>query len=193
MTTELATDAGIIRVPSGTWTVDRAHSSIEFRIKHMMISTVHGRFTDFDGTIEAAPDYHDSKVRGSITTASIDTNEPRRDAHLRSEDFFDADRHPKITFESTGIEHRERGSYRVTGDLTMHGETHPVTLEVDVHGVMQSSQGPDRAGLEVRGKISRGDFGLRWQQALEAGGVMVGDEVRLTADISAVREATSET
>ena len=97
----------------------------------MMISTVHGRFTDFEGTIEAAPDYHDSKVRGSITTASIDTNEPRRDAHLRSEDFFDADRHPKITFESTGIEHRERGSYRVTGDLTMHGETHPVTLEVD--------------------------------------------------------------
>ena len=146
MATKFETDKGIVRVPSGTWTVDQAHSSVEFRVKHMMISTVHGRFTDFEGTIEAAPDYRDSKVAGSIRTASIDTNEPRRDAHLRSEDFFDADQHPTISFESTAIEHRERGSYRVTGDLTMHGETRPVTLEVDVHGVMHNSQGPGRRG-----------------------------------------------
>jgi polyisoprenoid-binding protein YceI len=193
MATELETDKGIVRVPSGSWTIDKAHSSLEFRVKHMMISTVHGRFTDFEGTIEAAADYHDSKVRGAIRTASIDTNEPRRDEHLRSADFFDADQHPTIHFESTGVEHLQRGNYRLTGDLTMHGETRPITLEVTVHGVLHNPPGPDRAGLEVRGTIRRSEFGLRWQQVLESGGVMVGDEIRVTADISAVCESTSET
>jgi polyisoprenoid-binding protein YceI len=192
MPTQLETDKGIVRVPSGTWIIDKAHSSIEFRVKHMMISTVRGHFTDFEGTIEAAPDYHDSKVRTEIRTASIDTNEPRRDEHLRSADFFDADQHPTIRFESTDVEHLERGNYRVNGNLTLRGETRPVNLEVTVHGVLHDHQGPDRAGLEVRGTISRSEFGLRWQQALEAGGVMVGDEIRITADLSAVRESSTE-
>lgn len=186
MATELDTERGIVRVPTGTWTVDPAHSSVEFRIKHMMISTVRGRFGEFEGTIEAAPDYHDSTVSGKVKAASIDTNEPRRDDHLRSPDFFDVEHHPEITFESTGIEHIEKGSYRVGGDLTMHGETRPVEFEVTVHGVTHDPQGQDRVGLEVRGTISRGEFGLRWQQALETGGVVVGDEVRIVADISAV-------
>jgi polyisoprenoid-binding protein YceI len=184
--TNLDTERGIVRVPTGTWTVDPIHSSVEFRVKHMMISTVRGRFGEFEGAIEAAPDYHDSHVRGTITAASIDTNEPKRDAHLRSADFFDADNHPTITFESTSIEHIERGDFRVNGDLTMHGETRPVVFEVTVHGVLHDPQGNDRVGLEVRGTISRGEFGLRWQQALETGGVVVGDEVRIAADISAV-------
>ena len=185
MATQLQTDRGIVRVPTGTWAVDRAHSSVEFRVKHMMISTVRGRFTEFEGTIEAAPDYHDSKVRGSIDVASIDTNEPRRDAHLRSEEFFHAEQHPKIDFESTGVEHVDHGNYRVTGNLTLRGETRPVTLDVTVHGVTQA-QGQDRVGLEIRGTISRSEFGLRWQQMLESGGVVVGDEVRISADVSAV-------
>jgi len=186
MATELDTERGIVRVPTGTWTVDPAHSSVEFRVKHMMISTVRGRFGEFEGTIEAAPDYHQSKVRGTVKAASIDTNEPRRDDHLRSPDFFDAEHHPEIGFASTRIEHVEKGNYRVRGDLTMHGETRPVEFEVTVHGVSRDPQGQDRVGLEVRGTISRGEFGLRWQQALETGGVVVGDEVRIDADISAV-------
>jgi polyisoprenoid-binding protein YceI len=186
MATELDTERGIVRVPTGTWTVDPAHSSVEFRIKHMMISTVRGRFGEFAGTIEAAPDYHQSKVRGAVEAASIDTNEPRRDDHLRSADFFDVEHHPEISFESTKIEHLEKGNYRVEGQLTMHGETHSVQFQVTVHGVTHDQQGQDRVGLEARGTLSRGEFGLRWQQALETGGVLVGDEVRVVADISAV-------
>ncbi|HEU5362388.1 MAG TPA: YceI family protein [Gaiellaceae bacterium] len=180
--TELETERGAARVPTGTWEIDPAHSSVEFRVKHMMISTVRGRFREFEGTIEAAPDYHDSKVTGCVKTASIDTNEPRRDDHLRSEDFFDAERHPEITFESTSVEHVDGATYRVTGDFAMRGETRPVAFEVTVHGAHD-----DRVGLEARATISRGDFGLRWQQALETGGVVVGDEVRISADVSAVR------
>ncbi|HEX6724130.1 MAG TPA: YceI family protein [Gaiella sp.] len=186
MATELDTERGVVRVPTGTWTVDPAHSSIEFRVKHMMISTVRGRFGEFEGTIEAAPDYHDSTVRGTVKAASIDTNEPRRDDHLRSADFFDVEHHPEITFASTRIEHIRKADFRVDGDLTMHGETRPVAFEVTVHGVTKDPQGQDRAGLEVRGTLSRSEFGLRWQQALETGGVVVGDEVRVSADISAV-------
>ncbi len=186
MATDLDTERGIVRVPTGTWTIDHAHSSVEFRVKHMMISTVRGRFGDFEGTIRAAPDYHQSTVRGTVKAASIDTNEPRRDAHLRSADFFDVEQHPVITFESTAIEHVEQANYRVAGDLTMHGETRPVQFDVTVHGATQDPQGQHRVGLEVRGTLSRGEFGLRWQQALETGGVVVGDEVRISADISAV-------
>jgi polyisoprenoid-binding protein YceI len=186
MPTQLETARGILRVPTGTWAVDPVHSSVEFRVKHMMISTVRGRFGAFEGTIEAAPDYHDSKVYGTIDAASIDTNDARRDDHLRSADFFDVENHPTVRFESTTIEHVKKGDYRVTGDLTMHGETHPVDVDVTVHGVTRDPQGQDRVGIEVRGTISRGEFGLRWQQALETGGVLVGDEVRVSADLSAV-------
>ena len=186
MATQLETDQGIVRVPTGTWTVDPSHSSVEFRIKHMMISTVRGHFGEFEGTIEAAAEYRDSKVHGTIQAASIDTNETRRDEHLRSADFFDVENHPTIEFESTRVEHKDRGDYRVTGDLTMHGETHPVTLDITVHGVTRDAQGHDRVGLEARGTLNRSDFGLRWQQALETGGVLVADEVRISADIAAV-------
>ena len=152
----------------------------------MMISTVRGHFGEFEGTIEAAPEYRDSKVHGTIQAASIDTNETRRDEHLRSADFFDVENHPTIEFDSTRVEHKDRGDYRVTGDLTMHGETHPVTLDVTVHGVTRDAQGHDRVGLEARGTLNRSDFGLRWQQALETGGVLVADELRISADIAAV-------
>jgi len=193
MATDLETERGIVRVPTGSWKADPAHSSIEFRIKHMMISTVRGRFGEFEGTIEAAPDYHDSRVSGTIKTASIDTNAPDRDAHLRSADFFDVENHPEMTFHSTQIEHVKQGDYRLTGDLTIHGETMPVTLDVTVHGVERDPWGQDRVGLEVRGTLNRSEFGLRWNQALEAGGVLVGDEVRVSADISAVCESEEPT
>ena len=120
-----------------------------------------------------------TKVRGTVNTASIDTNEPRRDDHLRSADFFDASIIPTSASSRPQIEHLGKGNYRVTGNLTMHGETRPVA-EAAVHGVMRDPQGNDRVGLEVRGTISRSEFGLRWQQALETGGVVVGDEVRIS-------------
>lgn len=193
MATELETERGIVRVPTGTWRADPAHSSVEFRIKHMMISTVRGRFSEFEGTIEAAPDYHDSRVWATIKTASIDTNAPDRDTHLRSADFFDVENHPEMTFRSTQIEHVNKGDYRLTGDLTIHGETMPVTFEITVHGVERDPWGKNRVGLEVRGTINRSEFGLRWNQALEAGGVLVADEVRVSADISAVCESEQPT
>lgn len=155
MATDLDTERGIVRVPTGTWTVDPAHSAVEFRVKHMMISTVRGRFGEFEGTIEAAPDYRQSTVRGTVKAASIDTNETRRDAHLRSADFFDVEQHPVISFESTAVEHVEGPNFRVTGDLTMRGDTRPVQFDVTVHGATQDPQGQHRVGLEVRGTLSR--------------------------------------
>ena len=188
MAIDLDTDRGIVRASTGTWTVDRAHSSVEFRVKHMMVSTVRGQFTEFEGTIEAAPGYHDSQVRGAVETASINTNESRRDEHLCSEDFFDAERYPTISFESTSVEHLHRGDYWVAGELTMHGETRLITFDVTVHGAVRDRD-PDvqeRVGLEVRGTVSRSEFGLRWQRILESDGVAVADEVRIAADLSAI-------
>jgi polyisoprenoid-binding protein YceI len=187
MTTQLRTEQGIVRVPSGTWRVDPIHSSVGFEVKHMMISTVRGHFKEYEGTLEAAEDYHDSRVWGSAQVASIDTNNPDRDEHLRGPDFFDAERWPTITFESTGIEHVEGGTYRVTGDLTIKGVTREVEVEANVEGAAVDPWGKDRVGVAVRGSIDRTEFGLTWQQALAGGGLLVGDQVALRIDISAVR------
>jgi len=134
MSTGVHSERDIIRVPTGIWHIDPAHSSVEFQIKHMMIATVKGRFTDFEGTIVAAPDIADSSVRGVVRTASVDTNEPTRDAHLRSADFFDADHYPEITFESTRVEPLDEDSSRVWGNLTMHGITREVKLDLVLQG-----------------------------------------------------------
>lgn len=170
-----------------TWNIDTTHSSVGFWVRHLVISKVHGRFTKWSGTIVLdESDITKSAVDVTIDAASIETHEEKRDAHLRSPDFFDVEQHPEIAFESTRIEHVKKGDYRVEGELTMHGETHTVEFEVTVHGVTKDPQGQDRVGLEARGTLSRSEFGLRWQQALETGGVLVGDEVRVSADIAAV-------
>lgn len=187
MPTQLQTEQGIVRVPTGTWTVDPIHSSVGFEVKHMMISTVRGHFKQYEGTLEAAEDYHDSRVWGSVQVASIDTNNPDRDEHLRGPDFFDAERWPSITFESTAIEHVEAGSYRVTGDLTIKGVTREIQVEANVEGAAVDPWGKDRVGVAVRGSIDRTEFGLTWQQALVGGGLLVGEQVALRIDISAVR------
>jgi polyisoprenoid-binding protein YceI len=132
MATELQTEQGNVRVPTGTWHVDPAHSSVEFEVKHMMIATVHGRFREFNGTIEAAEDINDSRVYGKVTAASIDTNDETRDAHLRSADFLDVAKHPEITFESTHIEPLGGPEFRMTGDLTIKGVTRTVELDSTV-------------------------------------------------------------
>jgi polyisoprenoid-binding protein YceI len=187
MTTKLQTEQGIVRVPTGTWEIDPIHSSIGFEVKHMMISTVRGQFKQFEGTLEAAEDYHDSRVWGSVQVASLDTGNADRDEHLLSPDFFDAAHHPQITFRSTAIEHVVLGTYRVGGDLTIKDVTREVQVEASVEGSAVDPWGNDRVGIAVRGSIDRTDFGLTWQQSLVGGGLLVGEQVALRFDISAVR------
>jgi polyisoprenoid-binding protein YceI len=185
---QLQTEAGMIRVPAGTWKVDPAHSSVGFKIRHMMIATVRGHFGEFEGTLEAAEDDPaNSRAHGSVKVASISTGDETRDAHLKSPDFFDAERYPEITFESTRVRHVAGGTYRVAGDLTIKGVTREVELEATVDGTAVDPWGVERVGVSVRGTINRSDFGLTWQQKLAAGGLLVGEEVGILVDISAIR------
>jgi polyisoprenoid-binding protein YceI len=185
--TQLQTEQGVVKVPAGTWKVDPAHSSVGFEVKHMMISTVRGHFGSFDGTLEAAEDPEQSRVHGWVDVASIDTGSPDRDAHLRSPDFFDADGYPRMTFDSTRIQSVEGGTYRVWGNLTIKDVTREVEVQATVQGVGEDPWGTERVGVAVRGTIDRTDFGLTWQQPLASGGLLVGEEVKLLVDISAVR------
>ena len=186
--TQLQTERGMVRVPAGTWNVDPTHSSVAFEVKHMMIATVRGHFSDFSGRLEADPDDPaSSHAVGTVRVASIDTGNADRDAHLRSPDFFDAERYPQITYESTRVEHVEGGTYRVSGNLTIKDVTREVTFEATIQGVGEDPWGKERVGVAVRGTINRTEFGLTWQQALAKGGLLVGEDVSVLVDVSAVR------
>jgi len=175
-------------LPAGTWQVDPSHSSIEFRVKHMRVATVRGRFTAFEGTVAA--DEHDAlQAHGTIQTASIQTDESKRDERLRSPEFFDAASYPEISFHSTEIVPSGATSLRMTGELTIKGITRPVVLSVTVGGVDVDQWRKERAALKARGEIDRKEFGLTWNQALETGGVLLSDLVEIAADIVAVRLA----
>jgi polyisoprenoid-binding protein YceI len=187
--TQLQTEQGLVKVPAGTWKVDPAHSSVGFEVKHMMISTVRGHFGSFDGTLDAEEDPEQSHAYGWVDVASINTGNPDRDAHLRSPDFFDADRHPRITFDSTRIEWVEGGTYRAWGNLTIKGVTREVEVEATIQGVGEDPWGKQRVGVAIRGTIDRTEFGLSWQQRLATGGMLVGEDVKVLLDISAIREA----
>jgi polyisoprenoid-binding protein YceI len=176
-------------VPSGRWIVDPAHSNVEFGVKHMGIATVRGRFTAFDGTLVVTEDLAASKVSGKVMVASIDTNAPDRDAHLRSPDFFDVERYPEIGFESTRIEAVDDTSSRVFGNLTMHGVTREVKLEVVISGTDEDPWGNTRVGLEAVGAIMRSDFDMTFNQALGSSNMLVGDKVTIRLDISAIKES----
>ncbi len=172
-----------------TWRIDPAHSHVEFAVKHLMVATVKGRFADVEGTIlvnEADP--AGSHVDVNIAAASVDTREPQRDAHLRSPDFFDADRYPYLTFRSSRVVPKGNGEFTVYGDLTIRGVTRPVALEGEYLGTSQSPFGFTVAGFSARTRINRKDFGLTWNAPLETGGVLVGDEVRVSLEVEAVRE-----
>ena len=173
-------------IPTGTWNVDHAHSKVGFAVKHMGIATVRGEFTDFEGTLEIGEDLSSAKAYGTVKAASVDTNETQRDAHLRSADFFGVDEYPEITFESTEIEPLDEESFRVTGNLTMHGVTQEIVLEAEVQGSDIDPWGNERVGLEIIGKLSRGDYEMKFNQALGSGNMLVGDKVTLALDISAV-------
>jgi polyisoprenoid-binding protein YceI len=186
--TQLMTEQGMVRVPAGTWTVDPAHSSAAFEVRHMMIATVRGHFREFDGTLDAAEDDPaNSRATGRAKVATIDTGNADRDQHLLSADFFDAERYPYITFESTRIEHVEGARYRVWGDLTIKDVTREVPFDASVEGAGEDPWGNERVGIAVRGTINRTEFGLSFQQKLPSGGMLIGEEVKVLLDVSAVR------
>jgi polyisoprenoid-binding protein YceI len=184
----IAHDTEPLPVPTGTWAIDPAHSTVEFQVRHTGIATVKGQFTEFAGTLEIDPDYATAKVHGAIRVASIDTHEPRRDAHLRSADFFDAERFPEITFESTSVRPIDEETLHISGDLTLHGVTREVALEAVVLGRDTDPWGNERVGFEVVGQINRRDSDMRFEQTLASGNMLVSDRVRLALDISALRE-----
>jgi polyisoprenoid-binding protein YceI len=170
-----------------TWRIDAAHSSVEFAVRHLMITTVRGRFTGVTGTVvidDAAPAA--SAVDIVIDAATIDTREPQRDAHLRSTDFFDVEQFPTLTFRSTRVEGALDAPFQVTGELTIHGVTRPVTLDVQPEGRVKDAWGGIRSGFTATTKIRRSDFGLTWNQLLEAGGVTVSDDVKIALEIQLV-------
>lgn len=172
-----------------TWTIDPAHTGVEFSLKHLMISTVRGRFGAVSGTIvldEANPEA--STVTAEIDVTSIDTRQEQRDAHLRSADFFDVETFPSIKFASTRIEALGGGSYKVVGDLTIRDVTREVVLETTDEGRGGDPWGGQRAGFSATTKIDRRDFGLTWNQALETGGVVVGTDIKITLEVEAVKQ-----
>jgi polyisoprenoid-binding protein YceI len=176
-------------VPTGTWSVDPAHSNVGFAVKHMGIATVRGEFTEFEGILEIAEDLTSAKAYGTVKASSIDTNESQRDAHLRSPDFFDAEQYPELRFESTSIEALDDEEFRVTGRLTIHGVTNEIVLHADVQGTDVDPWGNERVGLEVTGQLSRGEYDMKFNQVLGSGNMLVADKVKLELDISAVRQA----
>jgi polyisoprenoid-binding protein YceI len=175
-----------------TWQIDPAHTAVEFAVKHMMFTTVRGRFKDLQGTItidEQNPDH--SKVEVEIDAASIDTGTPDRDAHLRSADFLDVEKHPKLTFRSKRIEgaaKKEGDKFRIIGDLTIRGTTIEVALDATYEGVGKDPWGGTRFGAEASTKIDRREWGLKWNQALETGGILVANEVKIEVEVQAVKQ-----
>jgi polyisoprenoid-binding protein YceI len=177
-------------IPAGTWIPDPAHTRVGFAVKHLGIATVRGTFATFEGTLITGPDLASSSVTGTIDPASIDTAEAQRDEHLRSADFFDVTVYPEITFASTAITPTAEDEFTIVGDLTMHGVTRSVSLKASVEGLETDPWGQERVGLEVTGQLSRGDFGMKFNQALGSGNMLVSDTVKLSLDISAIRQAS---
>ncbi|HCN83518.1 MAG TPA: hypothetical protein DIT07_07820 [Sphingobacteriaceae bacterium] len=172
------------------WAVDPMHSEVQFKIKHLVISTVTGNFKSIDGSVESdGDDFSDAVVDFSLDVNSIDTNQADRDTHLKSADFFDAEKYPKITFQSSSLKSVGGDEYKLTGDLTIKEVTKPVTLDVEFGGTATDFYGNVKAGFEVSGKISRKEFGLVWNGITEAGAIVVGDDVKLFINIQLAKQA----
>lgn len=166
------------------WAIDPAHSEVQFKVKHLMISTVTGNFTQFEGSIEQeGADFSNAKINFSANVASINTGNEQRDGHLKAADFFDVENHPNMTFASSTIEKKDESNYLVHGDLTIRGISKPVVLTVEHTGIAKDPWGNEKAGFNLSGKLNRNDWNLSWNAPLEAGGVLVSEEVRLLAEI----------
>jgi polyisoprenoid-binding protein YceI len=176
-----------------TWNIDTSHSGVHFSVRHMVIAKVRGAFDRFSGSVlldEVNPAA--SKVSVRIDAASIDTREEKRDAHLRSADFFDVEKYPELTFESTKVEKLDDERYRVTGALTIHGITKEVVLDAESLGTGKDPWGNDRIAFSATTSVNRKDFGLSWNQALETGGVLVGEKIDISLDVQAVKAAATK-
>ncbi|RXI97899.1 polyisoprenoid-binding protein [Anaerobacillus alkaliphilus] len=170
------------------WALDTAHSGVEFSVKHMMIANVKGTFNNFNAEIDADPnDLTTGDISFSIDTASIDTRNEDRDNHLRSADFFDVENYPALTFKATEIVSNGDGEYQVTGDLTIRDTTNKETFVVTYEGSGKDPWGNEKVGFTVNGKIKRSDYGLTWNAALETGGVLVGDQIKISLEIQAAK------
>jgi polyisoprenoid-binding protein YceI len=170
----------------GVWNVDPSHSIVGFTARHLMITKVRGRFTSFTGTVTIAENPLDSQVEATVDLGSVTTGDEQRDGHLKSADFFDVDKHPTMTFTSTGIKD-DGGDYVLTGDLTVAGTTRTVDFELSFDGVQKDPWGGTRAGFTAETEISRKDWELTWNVALETGGVLVGDKVKIELDVELVK------
>ncbi len=175
-------------IKAGTWAIDPSHSDISFTVRHVMVSKVRGSFTSFEGNVTIGENPLESSVEVTIDLASIDTRDAGRDAHLRSADFFGVDSHPTATFRSTAVYAREDG-YALDGELSIHGVTRPVSLELEFNGTSTDPWGGSRAGFSATTELSRKDFGMDFNIPLDGGGVVVGDKVKLQVEVEAVLQA----
>ena len=172
-----------------TWTIDPTHTEAGFAVKHLMISTVRGRFGDVQGQISFDPtDLSSGSADVTINATSIDTREAQRDAHLRSADFFDVEQFPVLTFKSRSVQSLKDDSFKLIGDLTIKNVSREVVLDVENHGLQKDPWGGERAGFTARTTINRKDFGLGWNAVLEAGGVVVGEDVKITLDLELIKK-----
>lgn len=172
------------------WVIDPTHSKVNFRVKHLMISTVEGNFKEFEGAVNTSgDDFSTAEISFSMKAASVDTEMADRNAHLKSPDFFDAEKYPEISFTGKGMKDLGDDMYELTGNLTIKDVTKPVTLTVEYGGTMTDPWGNVKAGFSLTGKIKRKDWGLNWNAALEAGGVLVGEDVKISGDIELAKVA----
>jgi polyisoprenoid-binding protein YceI len=174
-------------LPTGTWTVDPIHSSVEFQVKHLGIATVKGQFNKFEGVLEV--DGGAVSARGTVDVASVDTREPQRDEHLRSPDFFEVESFPQISFQSTAIRALDDEDFEIDADLTIHGVTRNVTLKATLEGAETDPQGNERIGVSASTQINRNDYDIKFNAALGSGNLLVSDKVKILVDVSAVKQA----
>ncbi|GEP95431.1 YceI family protein [Chitinophaga cymbidii] len=173
-----------------TWKIDPAHSEIEFKVKHLMITNVTGHFAGYDATLNSdKDDFSDAKISFEADVNSISTKNSQRDEHLKSPDFFDTSKYPTISFQSTGVKKKDDENFVLSGDLTIRDVTRPVDLDVEYTGTLVDPYGQTKAGFELKGKINRKDFGLTWSATTEAGGLVLSDDVRLALAVQMVKQA----
>ena len=176
-------------VPAGTWTVDPAHSTVGFSVKHLGIANVRGKFEDFEGTLEIGEGDESARAYGTVQGVSINTGDAGRDEHLRSADFFGVEQNPELRFESAEVTRVDDDTFEIAGGLTMNGVTKPITLTAEVQGTETDPWGNERVALEVTGQLNRGDWDMTFNQALGSGNLLVGEKVKLQLDIAAVKQA----
>jgi polyisoprenoid-binding protein YceI len=180
---------GVTLPTTGTFVLDKSHTQVGFVARHLMVSKVRGRFTDYEGTIAVADDPAASSVEVTIQAASINTNDGNRDNHVRTNDFLNVEEFPTLTFRSTKVDLGSSGDWKVNGDLTIRGVTRPIVLDVEFEGVIDDPWGNQRLGFTASGEIDRNDFGVSFNAALETGGFVVSPKVKLEIEAEAVRQA----